>query len=187
MCKKEQCLTQRREDDDGVKRDGEEKEARVGNNFVSNTPLSGTRGTLWEGGIRVPFIFRWPDRIPAGRTYDKPLISLDIYPTVVTVAGGQLPEDREIDGVDLMPHLTGARDTAPHDVLFWRYRPKGDNLAIRRGNLKLPVHRGQPAKLFDLAADIGGKHGLSEHKQEVAQRPQKELMAWNDKMPRVPW
>ena len=72
-------------------------------------------------------------------------------------------------------------------MLFWRYGPKGDNLAIRRGNLKLLIHRGQPAKLFDLAADISEEHDLSKEKPKVVERLENELMAWNDTMPKVPW
>jgi arylsulfatase A-like enzyme len=140
---------------------------------------------LWEGGIRVPFLFRWPGRIPAGKIYSKPIIALDIFPTVVAAAGGQLPKDREIDGVNLLPYLTGAKVDSPHEVLFWRYSPRGNSFAIRRGNMKLLIHRGQPSMLFDLAMDVGEKHDQSKEKPQVAERLKKELMAWNAKMPKA--
>jgi len=153
-----------------------------GRSCFDKGPLSGSKGTLWEGGIRVPFILRWPGRIPAGKIYSKPIIALDIFPTIVAAAGGQLPKDREIDGVNLLPYLTGAKVDSPHESLFWRYSPRGGSFAIRKGNMKLLIHRGQPAMLFDLAMDIGEKHDLSKEKPQVAECLKKELMAWNAKM-----
>ena len=103
-------------------------------NASRNGPLRAAKGQLFEGGIRVPFLVRWPDRLPAGATYDLPVISLDVFPTALAAAGVALPSDRVIDGANLLPHLTGELDTAPHDSLFWRFGRGG---AVRRGRWKL--------------------------------------------------
>lgn len=155
--------------------------------FTSNKPLSGGKGTLLEGGIRVPFIMRWRGKVPENGTYDRPVISLDILPTLVSAAGGALPKDREIDGINLIPYITGTAKGKPHDVLFWRYGRKGEALAIRRGDMKLVRYRQMPPRLFDLAEDIGEKRDLSAERPEMAKQLDDELKAWNDRMPKVAW
>jgi arylsulfatase A-like enzyme len=159
----------------------------IGRGIASNAPLARTKATLYEGGIRVPFMLRWPGRVPAGETYDAPVIALDLVPTVVTLAGGSLPSDREIDGVDILPYVTGARSGSPHEVLFWRFGRRGESLAVRRGDMKLLIHEGKRPRLFDLSADIGEKKNLAAAKPEVVVRLLEELTAWNAKMPDVPW
>lgn len=129
-----------------------------------NWPLRGGKGQLWEGGVRIPFIIQWKGRLPAGRVYHHPVISLDVLPTAVAVAGGKLPADRTIDGTNLLPYLTGQKKTAPHDVLFWRH---GANIALRKGQWKLVKQhqrgRNKAAfQLFDLSKDIGETTDLAQ-------------------------
>lgn len=78
-----------------------------GGNASVNEPLSGFKGQVWEGGIRVPFAMRWKGRVPAGVVFDHPVISLDIFATAVAAAGAALPRGRQIDGVNLLPYVTG--------------------------------------------------------------------------------
>ncbi len=142
----------------------------------SNGPLRGFKMTTFEGGTRVPFIAQWKGKIPAGKTSDLPVINLDVLPTAIIAAGGKLEASWQIDGVDLMPFLTGAINFRPHQTLYWRY---GRQWAIRHGDMKLVVARGgsgQP-ELYDLAADIG------ESKDLAAAQPTKvkELQAMWDK------
>lgn len=85
-------------------------------NTSRNDPLRGTKGQVWEGGIRVPFLARWKGRLPAGTVYDEPVISLDIAPTVLAAAGDPVPADARFDGVDLLPYLTGKADGKPHET-----------------------------------------------------------------------
>src|SRR5439155_8661593 len=73
----------------------------------SNLPLRGFKEDLWEGGVRIPFLMQWMGRIPAGKVYDSPVISLDLMPTALAAAGGTMDEKRKLDGVDLLPYLTG--------------------------------------------------------------------------------
>jgi arylsulfatase A-like enzyme len=126
----------------------------------ANGPLRGFKMTTFEGGTRVPFIAQWKGKIPAGKTYDFPALNLDVLPTAIIAAGGQPEASWQLDGVDLMPYLTGQQTTRPHPTLYWRYGPQW---AIRDGDLKLVVSRGgsgQP-ELYDLAADIGESNNLA--------------------------
>jgi arylsulfatase A-like enzyme len=85
-----------------------------------NKPYRGWKLTLFEGGTHVPFFARWPKRIPKGLRYDKLVSHIDIFSTAAAVANAPLPTDRKIDGVNLMPYITGALKGEPHNVLFWR-------------------------------------------------------------------
>jgi arylsulfatase B len=100
----------------------------------SNAPFTGYKRTHFDGGVRVPFMMSWPDRLPAGRVDDRTVSSLDIFPTTVAAAHGKLPADRAYDGVDLMPFVSGARADVPNPTLYWR---AGATFAIRDGKWKL--------------------------------------------------
>lgn len=141
-----------------------------------NAPFRGKKGQLHEGGIRIPFAMRWPGRIPVGWVYDQPVIQLDILPTVVSAAGGTLPEDREYDGVNLLPYLTSQKTTAPHETLFWRFPPHGR--AARAGDLKLLLpNRGEP-ELYDLVSDPGEKNNIASEHPEIVARLKKAVRDW---------
>ncbi len=141
-----------------------------------NGPLRGFKMTTFEGGPRVPFLAQWKGKWPAGKTYDLPVMNLDVLPTIVTAAGGKIDAAAQLDGVDLTPYVTGVNKTRPHQTLYWRYGPQW---AVRHGDLKLVVSRGgsgQP-ELYDLSNDIG------EAKDLAAAQPAKvkELQALWDK------
>src|SRR5262245_48065241 len=87
-------------------------------NAARNEPLRGEKSTVFEGGIRVPFVVTWPGHLPAGRTYAEPVISLDILPTALAAAGVAVPRRLHVDGVNLLPYLTGRHDGPPHEALF---------------------------------------------------------------------
>jgi arylsulfatase A-like enzyme len=155
----------------------------VRGNASSNGPLRSMKGTLFEGGIRVPFLMQWPGGgIPAGLVVDEPVSSLDILPTALAAAGVAPREAPDFDGVDLLPFLRGETKEPPHQALCWRY---GKQMAVRRGNWKLvrsaekdPNVPGAdiaqellpPLRLHDLSADIGEQHDLSaEEPEKVAE------------------
>ena len=141
-----------------------------------NGPLRGFKMTTFEGGPRVPFIAQWKGKIPAGKTYDLPVLNLDVLPTAIIAAGGKTDPSWQLDGVDLMPYLTGKQTSRPHQTLYWRYGPQ---LAIRHGDLKLVVSKGgsgQP-ELYDLATDIGESKDLASAQPAKV----KELQALWDK------
>ena len=120
-----------------------------------NDPLRGMKGDVLEGGIREPFLVQWKGHLPAGKVDDRPIISLDIQPTALAAAG--VPIDASLEGVNLLPYLTGDNKEAPHTALFWRY---GKKHAVRMGDWKL-TDQGDGAKLYNLAADIGEKNDLA--------------------------
>ena len=97
-------------------------------------PLRFGKLTHLEGGFRVPFAMQWPGHLKAGTVSSQVISSLDLFPTATSIAGGELPKDRVLDGVNLIPYLTGQKKTPPHEVLCWR---NGANAAVRKGNWKL--------------------------------------------------
>lgn len=143
-------------------------------NAAINRPLRGNKGQTLEGGIRVPFFIAYKGKLPAGKTYDQPVIALDILPTTCALAKAKAPSN--VDGVDLMPYLTGEKAGPPHDALYWRFGPQK---AVRKGNWSLVDWRDFEKKtdsgwqLFDLDKDIGQKNDLaSKHPQIVAELSQ---------------
>lgn len=128
----------------------------------SNLPLRDGKGSVYEGGTRVPFIAQWKGRLPGGSVYEKPVISLDIYSTAAAVAHAELDGKKKIDGVNLLPYLTGENKGRPHDSLFWRIDRR---TAIRVGDWKLlrNPRRGQSDdwELYHLANDLGETNDLA--------------------------
>jgi len=166
-----------------------------------NTPLTGFKGSTWEGGIRVPFAVRWPARIPAGQVFTKPVISLDIFPTAMAAAGVEDPPGKPLDGVDLLPWLTTPREDRPHQTLFWK---NGSRWAVRDGDLKLVVSnsssqgrargRKQPQQaaelergLFEIPRDPGEQHDLATERASDVARLTEMYEAWKKDFPETPW
>jgi arylsulfatase A-like enzyme len=136
-----------------------------------NAPLRGWKQTLFEGGIRVPFLARWPGRIPAGSLFDQPVHHFDVFATAAEAAGAALPADRTIDGVSLLPFLTGQRSDAPHKALFWR-SGASQTAVVDGWKLNISDPPGK-AWLFDMRNDPTERNNLAElHPDKV-----KELMA----------
>lgn len=155
-----------------------------------NDPYRGWKITLFEGGIRVPYLARWPAKLPAGARYDAPVHHFDMFATAAAAAGAELPTDRVMDGVDLTPLVTGVERTAAHDYLFFR---SGAAQAVRDERWKLMVSAppdGLPRKewLFDLSADGEWTDLLAQH-PDVAARLRGVLEAHNQAQaePRWPW
>jgi arylsulfatase A-like enzyme len=151
-----------------------------------NDPLRGFKATTLEGGIRIPFMVQWKGKLPAGKTYDNPVIQLDILPTVITAAGGKVDPAWKIDGVDLMPYLTGANKAKPHEVLYWRF---GEQWAIRKGDWKLVVSRidGKEPRLFNLAEDVGEKDDLAAKNPDKVKELTAVWQVWNAEQKEPLW
>ena len=149
-----------------------------------NGPLRGFKATTWEGGVRIPFCAQWKGKIPAGTTYENPIIQLDILPTAIVAAGAQVDPAWKLDGVNLMPYLTGQNKSKPHESLYWRF---GEQWAIRHGDWKLvvgneagsPASKTKPAELINLAADIGESKNLSAAESRKVEELQKLYASWN--------
>jgi arylsulfatase A-like enzyme len=121
-------------------------------NASSNGPLRGHKAQTWEGGIRVPYLVQWKGTLPAGKTYDQPVIQLDFHPTALAAAGVEA-KGANFDGVNLLPYLQNKVTAPPHETLYWRF---GQQMAIRHGNYKLVKAAGNDRQeLYDLATDIG--------------------------------
>lgn len=129
----------------------------------SNAPLRGGKGSVYEGGIRVPFLMRWNRVLPPGRAYDHPVISTDIFATAAAISGLKTSPNRPLDGVNLLPHLRGETDASPHETLFWRM---GARTALRHGDWKIIRQRGETFELYNLRKDIGETTDLASTEPE---------------------
>jgi arylsulfatase A-like enzyme len=160
------------------------KQKKRGECTMSNPgPFNGFKGDTYEGGTRVPFVMHWPKEIPAGETYDKPVINLDLVATFMALNGVSKPyEGFAFDGVNLMPYITGKNADRPHDVLYWR---RGNDYAIRKGDWKLAWNdqgsSGQ-IELFNLAEDPGEWKNLTVTHPERAQALQDAFDEWDSQL-----
>lgn len=142
-----------------------------------NTPLRGTKWTLWEGGIRVPFIVSWKGRIPGDRVINTPVIETDVLPTSIAAADTTIDPSWKLDGVNLLPLLEGKETSLARDELYWRF---GIQYAIRKGDWKLvKAHISTPPRLFNLAHDIGEDTDLADKHPEKVRALQLLWDAWN--------
>ncbi len=151
-------------------------------NASRNDPFRGVKGDLLEGGIREPFIMQWKGKLPAGKVYDEPVISLDILPTALAAAGAEIKPEWKLDGVNLLPYITGKKQGSPHEALYWRFniwthKPDWDRWAIRQGDWVLVHNRiGHSLMgLYNITEDPGQENNL------VRKHPEKTsemLMKW---------
>ena len=137
-----------------------------------NDPLNGVKGTLIEGGIRVPFLVYWKDNLIPGQVYEHPVSSLDVAATSLALAG--LPEDNILDGVNLIPYLNGEMEGPPHESLCWRWIAQS---AIRKGHWKL-LRGGDREYLFNLDEDIEEQTNLLDDYPGIANELRSELVIW---------
>jgi arylsulfatase A-like enzyme len=142
-----------------------------------NDPLNGEKGMLTEGGMHTPFVVSWPGKIPGGQEYPHPISALDVAATATAITGIET-EPGDLDGVNLIPFLSGQNKAAPHEALMWRWVSQS---AIREGNWKLLLGGGREY-LFDLDADLEEKHNLLAKHPEIANRLRKRLSDWADEL-----
>lgn len=144
----------------------------------SNYPFRGQKRTLWEGGIRVPGLVRWPGKVPAGKISEEVIHMTDIFPTFLAAARMSPEPAWKVTGMNLLEVWQG-KSTIPPRTLFWEWRAEGyQQLACMRGNLKLVLTGNNPPEMFDVVKDPGERRSvLFEHK-ELADEMRKELVAW---------
>jgi arylsulfatase A-like enzyme len=159
---------------------------------ASNKPLRGFKSEVYEGGIRTPWIIQWKGVLPAGTVYDKPVISLDLMPTVLAITGAKLPEGDKIDGKNLLPYLTGKDTSRPHDVLYWRYDDYTNQGAIRKGDWKMLFHtkhedKSTPWELYNLATDIGESQNVAAEHPDVVKELSDAWKKWDSQLAEPGW
>jgi arylsulfatase A-like enzyme len=142
-----------------------------------NTPLFHRKDTLWEGGIRVPAIFRWPGRIPAGQTTRQVGITMDLTATILAATRSPVPTNARLDGIDLLPVLE-RRSPAVERTLFWRIdTPARQQRAVRQGEWKLLVDS-DDLLLFNLRDDIGERNDLAARRPDIVRKLLPLIKAW---------
>ncbi len=152
---------------------------------TDNAPLKGGKMSFYEGGVNVPFLFKWKGKIAPGSVYHKPVSSLDIFSTAAAIANASLPQDRLYDGVNLIPYLTGKDTSAPHQALYWR---SGSNKAIRKGDWKLVLNEhDQVTALYHLASDKNETNNLAGKETKKVEELKKELSVWEQTLERPRW
>ncbi len=178
--------------------------------ICTNAPLSGNKRYHLEGGVRVPFLMKWPAGLPAGEVFEQPAIHLDFYATFGAAAGLDASNIDSPDSVNLLPHLRGENTEPPHEFLFWRSAP---NMSVRWGKWKMwkvdksnldesalggarllpevdyPAvsPNGQMTVLYDLSVDIGEQQNLADEHPEIVERLEAELEAWNEQLVDPMW
>ena len=148
-----------------------------GQDLVRSDPLFHGFGSLWEGGIRVPLLVRWPERISGAQEVHRPSIAMDLTATMLAAAGRE-PEALDLDGRNLLPLLVDGTDVEAQ-TLYWRFQgPGGIMRALRRDNWKFLVDR-DAHFLFDLDADVGERNNLFASRPELAEELRQAFMAWS--------
>ena len=165
-------------------------------------PLKGSKGSTLEGGVRVPFVACWPGTIPAGTESDEAITGMDLLPTLTRLAGGDVPDDRVIDGKDIWPLLAGKPDAkSPHEAIYylrgrsvdairvgdWKYRMATDKPSKVKKSKKQPAAESQPKKvsvetLYNLSDDIGENTNLIDEHPEIARRLKWKLASFETEL-----
>lgn len=143
-----------------------------------NDPLRGFKMTTFEGGPRVPFFVQWKGHLPAGKTYELPVMNLDVVPTCMAALGKPVEPNESIDGVDIVPFLRGDDPSRPHVTMYWRF---GEQWAVRHGDWKLVVSKGGSGtpELYNLAEDVGERNNLASKETDRVLELQKLFDTWN--------
>ena len=167
-----------------IKTRGEERDTLVifmsdngGSGNGGNEPLRGGKSTMWEGGLGVPFVARWPARLPAGKVNGDFLTSLELFPTLAAASGATPPAGVKLDGFDMTAVLRGEKPS-PRTEMIWQRR--GD-FAVRMGSWKL-AKTGNVTALVDLANDRAEKKDFSKEKPEIVAQLRARLEAWRAEM-----
>ena len=134
--------------------------------FESRGPLRGIKRDLYEGGIRVPTIVRWPGKIKAGVVSDSPWAFWDFLPTAAEIAGVKSPPN--IDGISILPTLLGQQQTNQHEFFYWEFHERGSKQAVRMGDWKaVRLEPGKPLELYNLKTDLGEKENIASKNPEI--------------------
>ena len=169
---------------------GYKREGIKGGDITDNAPLRGGKGMFYEGGHRVPYIFRWTGKIPGGKTCDQTIAGIDLYPTLLEFAGAARPANYTLDGVSYAKILTsGGKDTLKRDAVYWHfpgYLGAGEGTwrtlpagAVRSGDCKLlQFFEDNRLELYNLKNDLSEKNNLASSNPAKVKELQAKLAAW---------
>lgn len=144
----------------------------------SNGILRGFKMTTFEGGTHVPFFIQWRGTLPEGKEFNLPVMNLDVLPTCLAAAGSPIEVSAGLDGVDLVPFLTGKNPASPHETMYWRF---GEQWAVRHGDWKLVVSKGGSGRpeLYNLAKDMSESTDLASNEPKRVAEMKKLYDAWS--------
>ncbi|MCB1234807.1 MAG: sulfatase-like hydrolase/transferase [Verrucomicrobiae bacterium] len=158
-----------------------------GERWADNRPLFHHKATLWEGGIRVPCLLRWPAKLPKGKVSPQMAITMDLSATFAAVAGAEPPAGYVLDGVNLIPMLSGEKPEVTDRSFFWRIQRSNRKMrAVRHGKWKYLDDGGTMDLLFDLENDIGERRNLNFTHPDIVADLKKRLAEWETEMAREP-
>ena len=143
-------------------------------NISSNGSLRGQKGTVYEGGHRVPFIAYWPQKVPAGKVSNETVMTMDIYPSIIELINGATKVEKKFDGKNVLPILLENRDI-PERTVYWKIR---DNKAVRKGVWKLVIIGQNEPQLYNLSIDIGESVDLSGNNPSIVKKMTKQYNKW---------
>ncbi|MDW5288048.1 sulfatase [Formosa sp. PL04] len=153
-------------------------------NASLNLPLSGTKSNHLEGGIRVPYLISWPSVLTENTTYSYPVSTMDLLPTFYAAGGGDVEDLVDVDGVNLIPFITGENTARPHESLYWK---KEARAVYRDGDWKLIRFADRPAELYFIPEDISELDDLAAKYPERVKAMYKQLFAWELTLERPMW
>ena len=160
-----------------------------GKDSTSNYPLRGHKGSLYEGGIRVPWAMAWPGVIEPGTVINSPVITMDLLPTLFQAAGESIEESWRLDGQSLMPLFGASKGTFENRTLYWRCHGIEGPIALRQGKWKLLDRKtpdGSP-ELYDLSTDVGEKNNLSARHPKILAHLRAHLDDWESELVAPLW
>lgn len=147
---------------------------------ANNAPLQDDKGSTHEGGIRVPMFMHWPGKVPAGSVFDHPVLALDFYPTFAGLAGGTIPAGKKLDGRDIWDDFQAGKDPHPNEPMFWlRHHGGGNEVAVRRGNLKAYRKQFGAWKVFDVTKDFGEAKDIANESSQQLDVLIADGLAWS--------
>lgn len=155
---------------------------------ASNAPLQDDKGSTLEGGIRVPMFLHWPGRVPGGAVFDHPVLALDLYPTFAGLVGATIPEDKALDGKDIWQDFLAGKNPHPDEPLFWlRHHGGGNEVAVRRGNLKAYRKQSGAWKVFDVSTDFDESEDLAKANADVLGELINDGLEWSRTLQEPQW
>jgi arylsulfatase A-like enzyme len=146
-----------------------------------NGLLRGGKGSLFEGGIRVPFAIQWPKQIKANTQYQHPVISFDIFATIAANVKGGVPKN-SLDGVNLLPYINGSKQGSPHEYLFWRQYDQKNYAVLHQSGLKEFIFKDSAHFVYNLKMDIGEQRNIADDEKKFLQILEQQRKNWESSM-----